>query len=75
MVIIGTMKAAGQTLSSMFLAIFHTFSLFVLAYVLSTLFHFQELGIWIAYPCANILALILALFFYRKKSWLHKKLV
>lgn len=75
MVVIGTVKAAGQTTSSMFLAMFHTFSLFVLAYLLSTIFHLREWGIWIAYPSANLLALVLALSFYRKKEWLKKSLV
>jgi len=59
----------------MFLAMFHTFSLFVFAYLLSTIFHLQEWGIWIAYPTANLLALGLALYFYFKKDWLDKELV
>ena len=75
MVVIGTVKAAGQTMTSMFLAMFHTFSLFVFAYLLSTIFHLQEWGIWIAYPTANLLALGLALYFYFKKDWLDKELV
>ncbi len=74
-VIMGTIKAAGKTTSAMFLAMFHTFSLFVLAYLLSATFHLNELGIWIAYPVANVLALLSSLYFYHKKDWLKIKLV
>lgn len=75
MTISGALKASGQTTSSMLLVLFHTFSLFVLAYLLSTIFNFAELGIWLAYPFANILAFLLALYFYKQKKWLKKELV
>lgn len=74
-VVIGTLKAAGQTTSSMFLAMSHTFTLFVFAYLLSSIFKLQEWGIWIAYPCANILTIMLGFYFYWKKEWLRKSLV
>ena len=75
MVIGGAIKAAGKTTTSMFLAMSHTFTLFVLSYFLSTIFSFGEIGIWIAYPIANAMALLLALYFYKKNSWLKKELV
>jgi putative MATE family efflux protein len=75
MVIIGALKAAGKTTTSMFLALFNTFVLFVLSFLLSKIFALDELGIWIAYPAANTLSLGLAWYFYKKKDWLQKELV
>jgi putative MATE family efflux protein len=75
MVIIGTVRAAGQTMISMFLALTHTFTLFVFAYIFSTIFHLEELGLWIAYPSANFVTLAAAIYFYFRKDWLRKKLV
>ena len=75
MVIGGTLKSAGQTTVSMSLAIFHTILLFVLAYLLSVVFTLSEFGIWIAYPISNVVALLLAFYFYRRKDWLKKELV
>jgi len=75
MVITGAIKAAGKTTTSMLLAMFHTVTLFIISYLLSTIFSFKELGIWVAYPIANLLALTLAFYFYKKKDWLKKELV
>ena len=73
MAIIGAVRAAGQTTTSMLLAMFHSFTLFVLSYIFSTILDLQELGIWIAYPTANFLAMLLALYFYKKATWLTKR--
>lgn len=75
MTIIGTLKAAGKTTTSMLLAMFHTFLLFILSFILAISFGLKELGIWVAYPAANFLSLILAFYFYRKKDWLKKELI
>jgi len=75
MIIMGTLKAAGRTTLSMFLAMTHTFSLFVLAYLLAVPFGLNELGIWIAYPVSNILTLGLAYYYYQQKDWLNKELI
>ncbi len=75
MVVLGTIKAAGQTTTSMLLAMSHVFATFVLAYFFSTNCDFAEFGIWLAYPLANIVALIFALYFYFKKDWLRKEMV
>ena len=71
MVINGTFKAAGMTGMSMFFALFQTFVLFVTGYLLSTIFQFGMLGIWIAHPISNIAAFALAFSFYRQKQWLQ----
>ncbi|RMF54676.1 MATE family efflux transporter [Candidatus Woesearchaeota archaeon] len=73
MVITGTLKASGKTTTSMFLAMFFSFSLVIIGFFLSRIF--GALGIWAAYPSANTLSLALALYFYKKKDWLRKKLV
>ena len=75
MVIGGTLKAAGKTKTSMFLAMFHVISLFTLSILLSRVFGLGKIGIWIAYPAANFMSLILALYFYFKKDWLRKEIV
>ncbi len=72
MIIISTFKAAGQTMTSMFLAMFHSFTIFITGYLLSTIYKLDELGIWIGYPIANVLAVIVAIYFYKKGQW-HKK--
>jgi len=46
----------------------HTFILFVLAYLLAVPFGLHELGIWIAYPVANLIALGLAYYYTTKKN-------
>jgi putative MATE family efflux protein len=75
MVISGTLKAAGKAGTSMFLAMFHTVSLFVISYLLAIPFGLGELGIWIGYPTANFMALCMAFYYYKKKTWLKKELV
>lgn len=75
MVVLGTLKAAGQTTTSMLLAMFHVFTTFVFGYFLSTNAGFAEFGIWLAYPLANFAALVLAFVFYFQKKWLRDLLV
>jgi len=69
--IISTFRAAGQTTTSMLLATAHAFSIFVIAYFLGIVFGFGETGIWWAYPWANLLAMLLAFYFYWQKKWLR----
>lgn len=75
MVIIGILKAAGKTTSAMILAMFHVFALVFTSFMLSKVGDFGQVGIWLAYPIANLLALGLSVVFYKRKSWLKKKLV
>ncbi|MFH0776535.1 MAG: MATE family efflux transporter, partial [Patescibacteria group bacterium] len=70
MVILGTLKAAGQTTTSMFLAMTQVLATFVFAYFLSTNCHLGELGIWVSYPIGNTVALVFAFVFYFQKKWL-----
>ncbi|MCF7845737.1 MAG: MATE family efflux transporter [Candidatus Peribacteraceae bacterium] len=74
MVILGTLKAAGQTTNAMFVAMFHVMVTFVLGYFLSTNCGLAERGIWIAYPVANLAAAALAFSFYLRKKWLRREM-
>ncbi|MFH2028000.1 MAG: MATE family efflux transporter [Nanoarchaeota archaeon] len=75
MVVIGTFKAAGKMKTSMFLAVFQTFLLFFLSYLFALPLGLNELGIWIAYPTSNIIAVSVAFYFYKKKAWLKKEII
>jgi Na+-driven multidrug efflux pump len=75
MTIFGTLKASGKTTTSMVLAMFHTLTLFIISYILGINAGLKELGIWIAYPAANILALFASLYVYKKKDWLKKEII
>lgn len=75
MVVFGTLKASGKTTTSMFLALFHTISLLIISFVLSHILNYGAVGIWIAYPFANLIALIIALYYFNKKEWLNDNLV
>ncbi|MBU0613974.1 MATE family efflux transporter, partial [Patescibacteria group bacterium] len=70
MVLIGTVKAAGLTTKSMAMAMFHIFVLFTVSAVLVFGFKLDEIGVWIAYPIANISAFIFAYQLYKKNDWL-----
>ncbi|MDD4352424.1 MAG: MATE family efflux transporter [Candidatus Gracilibacteria bacterium] len=75
MALTGTLRAAGKTSLAMSLAMFQTACLVIFSLVLAKFFQLGELGIWISYPVANFLAMLLTYYFYRKKDWLQKELV
>ena len=75
MVVNGALKAAGQTIISMFLAMTHMIIIIILAYLFSITLNMGSTGLWLAYPIAMTFSLFLALFFYFKKDWLHKSLL
>ena len=75
MIVISAIRASGQTITSMSLAVTHAGSIFVFAYLLAIFFKLNELGIWLAYPLANFVAMLLAFYFYKQKKWLQTKLL
>lgn len=75
MVIGGTLKAAGKTTVSMFLALVNTSVLLFLSLTLSKWMGWREFGIWIAYPAANVGSVLVAWFLYARSNWLNKRLV
>jgi putative MATE family efflux protein len=75
MVVISTIRAAGQATTAMLLAMIQTFMIFVAAYILAVIVGFGELGLWWSYPISNFFAVIIIFIFYRKKTWLKKELI
>jgi len=75
MVIIATIRAAGEATTAMFLAMLQTFFLFVAGYILAVIMHLGEDGLWWAYPISNVFGVIVAFLYYRKKDWLKRELV
>ena len=47
---------------------------FPLAYVLSKYTALEEIGLWIAFPAANILAAIIMVIWFLKGTWKQKQL-
>lgn len=72
MVVIGTLKAAGMTVTSMILALFNAVMVLILSLSFAFGVSMGVLGIWIAYPINNILSAVLAWYYYKKKDWYHK---
>ena len=71
----GTFRGSGNTVISMILSIISLWLLrFPAAYLFSRYTHFAEVGIWIAFPIANIIAAILAIIWFYKGTWKQKQL-
>lgn len=74
-VFIGTVKAAGETIAAMILNIFSkAFLLIPTAWILAMSLGFGEVGIWWTYPVTYTIAAILALAWFLRGSWKHKKI-
>lgn len=71
----GAFRASGNTMISMMLSIISLWVLrFPLAFILSTYTELKEVGIWIAFPAANVIATIITYAWFKKGTWKHKKL-
>ena len=71
----GAFRGSGNTLISMFLSIISLWLLrFSLAYFSSTYTTLGELGLWLAFPAANIITAIIALIWFSTGSWQYKQL-
>jgi len=71
----GLFRGSGNTIISMVLSIVSLWVLRVpLAYLLSMHTHFAELGIWIAFPVANIISATIAIIWFAKGTWKQKNL-
>jgi len=74
--IAGTLQAAGNTKTPMFLTILSQWLLQLpLIYFLPKLFGLELDGIWLAFPITSFIAAILYLYFFINRSWEHKKLL
>jgi len=75
MVISGAFRGAGSTLVSMMLSIIPLWVLeFPLAYILSKHTGLAEVGLWIAFPVANIIGSAISVFWFLKGSWKQKRI-
>ncbi len=71
----GAFRGSGNTLISMAISLIALWVLRVpIAYVLSMHTHFAEVGIWIAFPVANIITAIIAIIWFTKGTWKQKKI-
>lgn len=71
----GAFRGSGNTMISMILSIVSLWVLrFPLAYVLSSYTALEEVGIWIAFPAANIIATIITYAWFKKGTWKQKKI-
>jgi len=71
----GAFRGSGSTMISMLLSIISLWVLrFPLAFFLSNYTYLEEIGIWIAFPAANIIAAIITVVWFRKGTWKQKKI-
>lgn len=75
MAINGAFRGSGNTMISMVLSIISLWVLrFPLAYLLSKHTALAEIGLWIAYPTANVIAAVITIAWFAKGSWKKKEL-
>lgn len=72
MAILGTLKAAGMTKLSLFVALCQTAMNLLVAIFVSKGLGLGIFGIWISYPLANFAAMGLAFYFYFRKDWAQR---
>jgi len=72
----GAFRGSGNTMTSMVLSIISLWVLRLpLAYILSIIFSLGEIGIWLAFPIANVLAAIITIIWFVRGTWKNKKLI
>lgn len=75
MAINGAFRGSGNTMISMILSIVSLWVLqFPLAYILSHHTSLGEVGLWIAFPAANALTALIAVIWFARGTWKHKKI-
>jgi len=71
----GLFRGSGNTMISMVLSIVSLWVLrFPLAYILSKHTALAEVGLWIAFPAANVLAAIITVIWFMKGTWKQKQI-
>ncbi len=72
----GAFRGSGNTMISMTLSIISLWVLrFPIAYILSKHTLLAEVGLWIAFPAANILVAIMAIIWFMKGTWKQKQII
>jgi putative MATE family efflux protein len=75
MALSGALRGTGNTMVSMVLAIVSLWVLrFPLAYILSMHTSLAEVGLWIAFPAANVIAAIITIAWFAKGTWKQKQI-
>ncbi len=71
----GLFRGSGNTMISMFLSIITLWMLrFPLAYLLSKHTTLNEVGLWMAFPIANVVAAVITIVWFLKGTWKKKQL-
>ncbi len=71
----GLFRGSGNTMTSMILSIISLWILrFPLAYILSKHTALAEIGIWAAFPAANIIVAVIAIIWFMKGTWKQKQI-
>ena len=71
----GAFRGSGNTLISMTLSIFSLWFLrFPIAYFLSNYTYLNEVGVWMAFPIANIIATLVTVIYFMRGTWKKKKI-
>jgi len=71
----GAFRGSGNTMISMILSIVSLWVLrFPLAYLFSMQTHFAEVGIWIAFPIANVVTAMVAIIWFARGTWKQNKI-
>jgi len=74
MAINGAFRGSGNTMISMTISIVALWVLrFPIAYILSTFTSLGDVGIWAAFPIANVLTTVIAVIWFKTGSWKKKK--
>ncbi len=69
----GAFQGSGNTFASMILTVISVWVLqFPIAYILSHTSGFNEFGVWIAFPVANIIMAIVTILWFKSGSWKSK---
>jgi putative MATE family efflux protein len=75
MALSGALRGTGNTMVSMVLSIISLWVLrFPLAYVLSMHTKLAEVGLWIAFPAANVIAAIITILWFANGTWKQKQI-
>ena len=72
----GALRGTGNTMVSMVLSIISLWVLrFPLAYILSMHTNLAEVGLWIAFPAANVIAAIITISWFARGTWKQKQVI
>ncbi|MBT3817083.1 MAG: MATE family efflux transporter [Candidatus Magasanikbacteria bacterium] len=71
----GLFRGSGNTMIPMVLTIISLWVLrFPLAYILSKHTALAEIGLWVSFPIANVIAAVITIIWFMKGTWKHKQI-